>query len=75
MHNHIAITYYAARAPYYEAIYAKPERQLDRLRYLEATLGAEPAPSGWPKRRRWRDEAPTPSRAHPTRLAPAVVIR
>ncbi len=43
-------------------------------RYLEATLGAEAAPSSWPERRRWRDEAPTPPCAHPTRLAPAIVI-
>jgi len=44
-------------------------------RYLEATLGAEAAPSSWLERRRWRDEASTTSRAHPTRLALAVVIR
>ncbi len=44
-------------------------------RNLEATLGAEAAPSSWLERRRWGDEASTPARPHPTRLALARVIR
>jgi len=73
----VAWSAFAARGPTDE-IRPRPEKHEGPLGAarpgLEAMLRAKAAPGGWLQGRRWRDEAPATSCAHPTRLALAVVV-